>query len=303
MGNPGLRAAGSQHAGAVRTRREQPSELPPRPPWTPVSTAGSPIARVRVATIHVVLPAYNEAESLPALLTRLEAFRSEYEPQYHHLLKVWVIDDGSTDDTRSLAQQHYGLLGVNVVSHPRNRGLGPAIQTGLRHAADAAHPDDVVVVMDADDTHDVALIRALVAQLEQGADIAIASRFVPGGDDATAPPLRRLLSRLAAVVFRILLPVPEVRDLTTGYRAYRASLLQRADAHFGERLVEERGFAVMVELLLKLRHWHPVIVEVPLVLRYDRKGGSSKLRIGRTVGQYLRLIARDRLAPAPAGLR
>jgi dolichol-phosphate mannosyltransferase len=90
-----------------------------------------------------------------------------------------------------------------------------------------------------------------------------------------------------------------VADFTSGYRAYRVGLLKRARGHYGERLIEEQGFACMVELLLKLRHCHPVIVEVPLVLRYDRKQSASKLRLGRTMMQYLKLLIRDRLAPPP----
>ncbi|MDQ3404676.1 MAG: dolichol-phosphate mannosyltransferase, partial [Actinomycetota bacterium] len=69
--------------------------------------------------------------------------------------------------------------------------------------------------------------------------------------------------------------------------------------HWGERLIEEQGFACMVELLLKLRHCEPVITEIPLHLRYDRKQGASKLRLRRTIAQYLKLLVRDRLAPAP----
>jgi dolichol-phosphate mannosyltransferase len=91
----------------------------------------------------------------------------------------------------------------------------------------------------------------------------------------------------------------DVHDFTSGFRAYRVSLLTRASTHWGERLVEERGFACMVELLLKLRHCHPVITEVPLELRYDRKQGPSKLKLRRTVVQYVRLLMRDRLTPAP----
>ena len=72
-----------------------------------------------------------------------------------------------------------------------------------------------------------------------------------------------------------------------------------AGAHWGERLIVERGFACMVELLLKLRYCNPVIVEVPLVLEYDRKQSPSKIRILRTIMQYLNLAIRDRVSPAP----
>lgn len=262
----------------------------------PAKAVSAPAA---LGEVHVVLPAYNEEASLPSLLERFARFHAELTAAGGHPLQVWVVDDGSSDATADLAQAGYGDLSVTLVPHPENRGLGQAIRTGLATALTACGPDDVIVVMDADDTHDVDLITDLVGALELGADIAIASRFVAGGDDSTAPRFRRLLSHGAGWVFNVALPVEDIKDFTTGYRAYRASLLQRATDHYGERLVEERGFAVMVELLLKLRYCNPIIAEVPMVLRYDRKGSDSKLRLGRTIGQYLKLIARDRLSPAP----
>lgn len=248
-----------------------------------------------VSTTHLVLPAYNEAASLPPLLERLgELARGWGEP-----MVVWVVDDGSSDGTADIAARGHVELEVRLVSHAVNLGLGQAVHSGLRAAIAASDDDDVVVVMDADDTHDVNLVPEMHRALVGGADLAIASRFVKGGDDATAPFFRRLLSRGAAVLFRVALPLDGVRDFTSGYRAYRVSLLRRAAGHYGERLIEEQGFACMVELLLKLRHCEPEIVEVPLFLRYDRKQGASKLRLGRTMLQYLKLLLRDRLAPPP----
>jgi dolichol-phosphate mannosyltransferase len=291
---PGPAAGGKDAGGAgpASTSGPRPVE-PPRTvadvrPHTPATTLVQ-------TTTHVVLPAYNEAGSLPALLTRLGALAGTGTVS----LTVWVVDDGSSDGTADLARRGYSGLDVRVVAHPVNLGLGQAVHSGIRAVLAEAGDDDVLAVMDADDTHDVLLIPALLRALEGGADIAIASRFVAGGDDATAPAFRRALSRGAAVLFRIAVPLDGVHDFTSGYRAYRVSLLRRAAGHYGERLVEEQGFACMVELLLKLRHCHPEVVEVPLVLRYDRKQGASKLRLKRTIGQYLKLLARDRLAPPP----
>ncbi|MBC8093210.1 MAG: glycosyltransferase, partial [Pseudonocardia sp.] len=231
--------------------------------------------------------------SLPALLARLEqAARTER-------LVAWVVDDGSADATAAIATAGVPGLDVRLVQHPQNLGLGQAVQSGIRAVLAAADPADFVVVMDADDTHDPAMIRVLHDGLDAGADVVICSRFVDGGDDSTAPPFRRLLSRGAAVTFRTALRVEGVHDFTSGFRAYRVSVLARAAKHYGERLIEEQGFACMVELLLKLRHCSPVIAEVPLVLQYDRKQGASKLRLRRTIGQYVKLLVRDRLAPAP----
>ncbi|MGH8886147.1 MAG: glycosyltransferase family 2 protein [Egibacteraceae bacterium] len=242
---------------------------------------------------HVVLPAYNEAASLPPLLGRLATLAQSER------LTVWVVDDGSADGTAEVAARGTPGLAVRVVPHPVNLGLGRAVQSGLQAVLEVAGADDIVVVMDADDTHDPQLIRLLRQAIADGADVVICSRFVDGGDDTTAPPFRRLLSRGAAVVFRQVLHLDTIRDFTSGFRAYRVSLLRRAAAHWGERLIEEQGFACMVELLLKLRHCQPVVVEVPLVLRYDRKQGASKLKLRRTTVQYLKLLLRDRLAPPP----
>ena len=242
---------------------------------------------------HVVLPAYNEAAALPQLFGRLAELARTEE------LTVWVVDDGSSDDTAGTAETGVPGLDVRLLRHEVNLGLGQAVRSGLHAALLAADRDDIVVVMDADDTHDPALIPRLRAEISAGADLAICSRFVGGGDDTTAPLRRRLLSRGAAVVFRRAVGLAGVRDFTSGFRAYRVSLLDRASRHWGERLIEEQGFACMVELLLKLRHCGPVVSEVPLRLRYDRKPGASKLKLGRTVLQYLRLLLRDRLAPAP----
>lgn len=260
----------------------------PAPGPRPATAVATPVR----GRAHVVLPAYNEAASLPSLLRRIaEVGRTEQ-------ITTWVVDDGSSDGTADVVAGIEGL-DVRLVRHPVNMGLGQAVQTGLRSALEDAGEDDFVVVMDADDTHDPALVTRLGNEILAGADVVICSRFVDGGDDKTAPLFRRMLSRGAAVLFRRVLGLVDVHDFTSGFRAYRVSLLTRASTHWGERLVEERGFACMVELLLKLRHCHPVITEVPLELRYDRKQGPSKLKLRRTVVQYLRLLARDRLTPAP----
>jgi dolichol-phosphate mannosyltransferase len=246
--------------------------------------------------IHVALPAYNEAESLPNLLARYRALPKELGSH----LRIYVINDGSSDDTSAVAQENAGDLNLTVVEHPRNMGLGQAVQTAISTIVSNADDDDLMVLMDADDTHNPALIGDLAKAIEQGADIAIASRFVAGGNDSTAPMFRRLLSRGAAYCFRAALPVDrEVGDFTSGYRAYRVSMLRRALDHWGERLVEERGFACMVEVLLKLRYCKPVIAEVPMYLEYDRKQGASKIKIFRTILQYLKLAIRDRVSPPP----
>lgn len=233
--------------------------------------------------VWVVLPAYNEEENLPGLLQQLEALGRED-------LQVVVVDDGSTDSTAALAQTWAGSLRPQLVRHPRNLGLGRAVDTGLRYVLERASAGDVVVTLDADGSHLPVQIPELVAAVERGADLAIASRYRPGARVQGVPPVRRFLSFGARLLLTTLFPTPGVRDYTCGFRAYRAELLRKAVERYGDRLLESQGFAVMAELLLKLRPLRPTVEEVPIVLRYDLKRGRSKLPPVRTVRQYLRMI-------------
>ena len=239
--------------------------------------------------IVVVLPAYNEAEALPPLLAKLAKLRT----QRALALRVLVVDDGSSDGTADVAPA--GDLPVRVVRHGVNRGLGEAIKTGLLEAVKEAGEEDVVVLMDADDTHSPALIQRMVDRIEEGSDVVIASRYLPESRVAGLSAWRSLLSGGASWLFRLLLPVPGVRDYTCGYRAYRAAVLRDAFARWGADFVDQPGFSCNVDILLKLSRLPIVFAEVPLILRYDRKPGASKMNVGRTALQTLRLIAAHRL--------
>ena len=120
-------------------------------------------------TIHVVLPAFNEADSLPGLLTRFRNLPDDHRSS----LSIHVINDGSTDDTRKVARNFDSGIAVEVVEHARNMGLGQAVQTGIRTVLQVATDDDILVLMDADDTHDPGLIKDLTAKIEAGADIVM----------------------------------------------------------------------------------------------------------------------------------
>ena len=233
----------------------------------------------REQRVLVVLPAYNEAESLPLLFARFRESSSLIGP-----LEILVVDDGSQDGTESVAREAAGPLPVRVESHPHNRGLGAALLTGLRAAMFEA---DIVVTMDADDSHDPATIPLMINRLNEGFDVVIASRFQEGGEEVGVSPHRRLLSHSASTILGLVAGVEGARDYSCGFRAYRSHFLRRLLHEVGEEnLVRETGFACMVELLLRASAHGARITEVPLVLRYDRKQSSSKIRIVRTIVRY-----------------
>jgi dolichol-phosphate mannosyltransferase len=236
--------------------------------------------------IHILLPAYNEEQALAPVLEGIA--RTLADGNY----RVWVVDDGSQDGTAAVAEKWAALIPLTLVRHPRNAGLGKAFQTGLAHILPAMKGSDVLVTLDADNTHPAQLIPRLAHPLEEGrADLSIASRFAPGGETVGVPWFRRFTSQGARLLFRFLFPIPFVRDYTCGFRAYRGDLLQKGQDRW-KNLVTENGFASAVEWLIKLSRLSPRVVEVPLVLRYDRKPTPSKMPVARTILKTVALILR-----------
>lgn len=243
----------------------------------------SPTLRRRFA---VVLPAYNEAAGIETLLWRIRrGLRG-------HDYEIIVVDDGSTDDTAGIAERLSEEMPLRLVRHEVNQGYGAAIRTGILEGRDRA---EVIVTMDADDSHDPSLIPLMLHGIACGSDIIVASRFVPGGREVGVPLHRKVLSHGARIVFKALLRVGDVGDYTSGYRAYRTGFIDDMVAAYGiEHLAEETGFTVGVELLCKAAHIEGRLAEVPLILRYDRKRSESKLKIGTTLREYVELIRRVR---------
>jgi dolichol-phosphate mannosyltransferase len=228
--------------------------------------------------IYVLLCAYNEERALSVMLPQI---RAAYGPAAHAV----VVNDGSRDGTE-LVLRGFAGPGLTVLTHTVNQGLGMAIRTGLLHLAGRVAESDIIVTMDADDTHPVELIGRLAARCAD-ADVVIASRYRPGGGQRGVVLLRNVLSRAARVVLSLRFHVPGVRDYTSGFRAYRGAILRRLVERYGDKMVTERDFVVQMELLLKLARTGARFAEEPLLLRYDRKEGASKMKVWRTVKRYL----------------
>lgn len=242
--------------------------------------------------IWVVLPAYNEAANIGDLFRGL---RELIEDAYRLDLRVLVVDDGSTDGTAEVAEREAGSLQVTVLRNPKNQGLAETFMRGMTEAAERAAPGDVVVCMDADNSHIPGQIMRMVREIREGRDVVIASRFRPGSVVRGVPWTRRMLSRGMSVLFRVIQPVEGVRDYSCGYRAYRAGFLKDALSVRSDQLFRVDGFACMVGMLLHLARHGAVFGEVPLVLRYDQKQGASKMRVMQTIRRTLLVLARERL--------
>ena len=259
---------------------------------TPVTeTAQAQPKNVKERRIFLVLPAYNEEAGLPPLLEAYVDVMTEYGLNY----EVVVVDDGSSDRTAEVCRGIAEQIPLTLVQHEKNSGLAAAIDSGLRKGAELADPEDMIVTMDADNTHPPKLIPGMLEKIDAGADIVVASRYRKGAEVYGVPGYRNTLSLGASWLFRLMFPTRNLRDYTCGYRVYRASLIQEAYAHFGDDLVNASGFSCMVDLVIKLRKLKPKFAEVPILLRYDWKVGPSKMKVAGNVFTTLKLAFRRRL--------
>jgi dolichol-phosphate mannosyltransferase len=241
--------------------------------------------------IWVILPAYNEELSLPPLLERIDESMFEAGLTY----RVLLVDDGSKDDTLKVAEDFATRIPLTIEKHEVNMGLGATIRDGLLKVSELAEPNDILVTMDADNSHTPALIQRMVRQVREGHDVVIASRYQRGSSIRGVSLGRRALSYWGGWLFRIMFPIHGVRDYTCGYRAYRAEVMQRVAAKYGKEFFDQEGFQCMVDILLKLRRMDLIFGEVPFVLRYDMKEGASKMNIFKTIKNTLGLMAKRRM--------
>jgi dolichol-phosphate mannosyltransferase len=215
---------------------------------------------VSTERVTVALPTYNEAENLPEIAPAVT----------RHGYRLLVIDDDSPDGTGAIADRlaDQNQL-VSVLHRTQKQGLGPAYADGFDHALEGGA--EIVIEMDADFSHDPADLPRLVAAIEEGADLAIGSRYVPGGSTPDWPTIRKLISRGGNLYARLMLGIP-IRDATAGYRAFKAEALRRLPY----RDAEASGYGFQVEMAWRAHQLGLRIEEVPISFR-DRKRGTSKM--------------------------
>jgi dolichol-phosphate mannosyltransferase len=213
---------------------------------------------VPVAT--VCLPTYNERENLERMLRALTPLG----------VNVLVIDDNSPDGTGEIADRLAGELDfVSVLHRERKEGLGPAYLAGFRRAlADGA---ELVLEMDCDFSHNPQDVPRLIAACEDGADLALGSRYVPGGGTENWGIVRRVISWGGSFYARVLLGL-RIRDLTGGFKCYRRRVLETIDLD----AIHSKGYAFQIEGTYRTLRKGFRVVEVPITF-VDREHGHSKM--------------------------
>jgi dolichol-phosphate mannosyltransferase len=211
----------------------------------------------------VIVPTYNELENLPLIIGRIHSAR----PDVH----VLVVDDGSPDGTGQLADE-LAIADpdrVHVMHRTVKDGLGAAYLAGFAWGLNRQY--SVLVEMDADGSHAPEQLHRLLDAVDAGADLAIGSRYVPGGTVRNWPTRRLVLSKTANGYSRILLGV-DIHDITAGYRAYRREVLEKIDL----AAVDSKGYCFQIDLTWRAINSGFRVVEVPITFT-ERELGVSKM--------------------------
>lgn len=232
----------------------------------------------------VVIPTYQEAENIADVLSRVRRAVPE--------ANVLVVDDGSPDGTAELAQAVADELGqIEVLRRSAKSGLGPSYRAGFAWGIERDH--DVLLEMDADLSHDPEVLPLLIAAVADGhADLAIGSRYVPGGSVPGWPAHRRLLSQWGNRYVGMMLRMP-VRDATAGFRAYRADIIEKV----GLDQVRADGYGFQIEMAYEVNKAGGQIIEIPIEFR-DRMRGVSKMApniVSEALWMVTRWGVRDRV--------
>jgi len=243
----------------------------------PASDPGS-----RMTTL-IIIPTYLEAENIAEVLGDVRRSVPEAD--------ILVVDDSSPDGTAELAKATGDELGrIDTLVQPGKGGLGVAYRAGFAHGF--ARDYDVIVQMDADFSHEPSSLPELLGRIDKGADVAIGSRYVPGGNIPNWPATRRVLSRVGNFYASTLLGLG-IRDATSGFRAYRTPILRSVVAG----ATRATGYGFQVELAYRAHRLGAHIVEAPITFN-DRVRGVSKMS-WHIIGEAMFLVTwwgvRDRL--------
>jgi dolichol-phosphate mannosyltransferase len=210
----------------------------------------------------VITPTYVEAENIDEFLRRARAAVPDAD--------ILVVDDNSPDGTADVAEKVAAELGgIDVLRRPAKTGLGTAYRAGFTIGLEKGY--DALVQIDADLSHDPSVLPTLLEEVESGADLAIGSRYVPGGEIPHWPWFRRALSRYGNRYAAVVLGT-RVKDATSGYRAYRADTLKAIDYS----TTRAKGYGFQIETEYRVHVWGGRITEVPIVFT-DRVRGYSKM--------------------------
>lgn len=247
--------------------------------------------------IKIIFCAFNEEENLEKFLSDLDLVKHGLQRD----MSVVTCLDGTTDDSLHIIENHRKNLAIKVLPQVDARGLGNAYKRIFCDILPTLTDDDLVISLDADNTHNPAEIVKMLTHFERGyLDVLIASRFSQTSEMTGFPLHRKLISKTTSILLQVLFAVKKIsnqnlQDYTSGYRIYRAAILKKLLAAEGKNFITEPEFTYTCELMIKLSRIGARIDEISFPYDYSQKFGESKLRFTRNLWRLVVLVVRLKL--------
>ena len=233
--------------------------------------------------IVFLIPTFNEADNIERLHTNL--VKAGEGRRVHHIF----VDDCSTDGTVALIKKVFAEGSVTVITKEANAGPGDSFNIGMNYILEHFQEErPAVVTLEADNTSDLAILPEMLALLDFGYELILASAYAQGGGFSKTSLWRKVVSFIANMLLRIVFEI-KVLTLSSFYRVYSFGLLERIRSSYGE-IIAEKGFISMLEILLKCISLNTKVIEVPMVLRSDNRVGKSKMKVLRTARSYFHFL-------------
>jgi dolichol-phosphate mannosyltransferase len=232
--------------------------------------------------VYFALPIYNEEANIRPLI---ESIRNLMKNKDYRIV---VVNDGSSDNSLNILNELKDDRMI-IKSFKINMNIGGVFSSAIDAIlADSKSDDDVMIIMESDQTSEVSLVEDMVAEIQGGNDVIIASRYQKGGMYRNFPLYRLIYSRGANYFLRKIFPIaPCVYDYSIFLRAYRIKVFRILVEYFGKSgIVQSKGFIANSEILIKISLFSSRIKEIPFVYNYGRKIGKSKMHIIRTINEY-----------------
>jgi dolichol-phosphate mannosyltransferase len=237
-----------------------------------------------------LIPVYNEEGSIQDVIESISVLQKHNV----NIKKIIVIDDGSTDRTPAILKEMQKKNSrIHILTHFSNEGVEEVFRNGIKEAMKFAEENDIIIILEGDNTNDPHAIPKMIDEVANGADLVVASRFIRGGAFVGFPFSRRMISRLGNILLRLAFRIDNVTDYTIFLRAYKGKILKDALKTYKDNLFETKGFVVNTELLVKAAKFANKISEVPHFYNYTRKVNYSKFKVFKTARDQLLYIFKN----------